>query len=37
VVSLSALHGLAAIKHHFIDKDATLTRMLGKASPDSGA
>lgn len=37
VVTLSVLHGLAAMKHHFIDKDATLTRMLGKASPDSGA
>jgi len=37
VVILSVLHGLAAMKHHFIDKDATLTRMLGKASPDSGA
>ncbi|MDY0920684.1 cytochrome b [Leclercia sp. 29361] len=37
VVILSVLHGLAAFKHHFIDKDATLTRMLGKASPDSGA
>lgn len=37
VVVLSVLHGLAAFKHHFIDKDATLTRMLGKSSPDSGA
>jgi len=37
VVVLSVLHGLAAIKHHFIDKDATLTRMLGKSSSDSGA
>lgn len=37
VVVLSVLHGLAALKHHFIDKDATLTRMLGKSSPDSGA
>jgi len=32
VVILSLLHGLAALKHHFIDKDATLKRMLGKAS-----
>jgi cytochrome b561 len=23
------LHALAALKHHFIDKDNTLTRMLG--------
>lgn len=37
VVVLSVLHGLAAFKHHFIDKDATLKRMLGKSSPDSGA
>lgn len=32
VVILSVLHGLAALKHHFIDKDVTLKRMLGKAS-----
>lgn len=37
VVILSVLHGLAALKHHFIDKDVTLTRMLGKSSSDSGA
>jgi len=37
VVVLSLLHGLAAFKHHFIDKDDTLKRMLGKSSPDSGA
>lgn len=37
VVILSVLHGLAAFKHHFIDKDDTLKRMLGKSSPDSGA
>lgn len=30
VVLLSVLHGLAAIKHHFIDKDITLKRMLGR-------
>jgi len=23
------LHGLAALKHHFIDRDSTLKRMLG--------
>lgn len=33
VVLLSALHALAALKHHFIDKDDTLRRMLGKSSP----
>lgn len=32
VVIISLLHGLAALKHHFIDKDATLKRMLGKTS-----
>ncbi|WP_435929844.1 cytochrome b [Dryocola sp. BD613] len=32
VVILSLLHSLAALKHHFIDKDVTLRRMLGKAS-----
>ncbi|TCB91702.1 cytochrome b [Enterobacter wuhouensis] len=37
VVILSALHGLAALKHHFIDKDDTLKRMLGRSSVDSGA
>jgi cytochrome b561 len=29
LVSLAALHGLAALKHHFIDRDLTLLRMLG--------
>ncbi|OTA17416.1 cytochrome b [Xenorhabdus beddingii] len=29
VVVLSLLHGLAALKHHFIDRDITLKRMLG--------
>lgn len=29
VVLLAGLHALAAIKHHFIDKDRTLKRMLG--------
>lgn len=37
VVTLSVLHGLAALKHHFIDKDDTLKRMLGRSSVDSGA
>jgi cytochrome b561 len=27
---LAGLHALAALKHHFIDKDATLSRMLGR-------
>lgn len=29
LVSLAAVHAIAALKHHFIDKDPTLTRMLG--------
>lgn len=29
VVVLASLHGLAAIKHHLIDRDDTLRRMLG--------
>jgi len=29
IIGLTALHGGAALKHHFIDKDITLTRMLG--------
>lgn len=29
IIALATLHALAAIKHHFIDKDATLKRMLG--------
>ncbi|MDX8411737.1 MAG: cytochrome b [Mariprofundaceae bacterium] len=29
MIGLAALHTAAALKHHFIDKDATLTRMLG--------
>jgi len=30
MIALVALHAIAALKHHFIDKDNTLTRMLGK-------
>ncbi len=33
LVVFAGLHGVAALKHHFIDRDATLTRMLG-AKPD---
>lgn len=32
VVVLSLLHALAAVKHHFIDGDVTLKRMLGRSS-----
>ncbi len=30
LVGLAVLHALAALKHHFIDRDATLSRMLGR-------
>jgi cytochrome b561 len=30
VISVAGLHTLAAFKHHFIDRDATLLRMLGR-------
>ncbi|MCQ4348273.1 cytochrome b [Pseudomonas stutzeri] len=30
LVGLAVLHALAAFKHHFIDRDATLSRMLGR-------
>ena len=30
VIALAAAHAGAALKHHFIDKDTTLLRMLGK-------
>ncbi len=29
IIALTILHALAALKHHFMDKDDTLTRMLG--------
>jgi len=29
IIGLAALHALAALKHHFIDKDTTLRRMFG--------
>ena len=31
IISLVVLHALAALKHHFIDKDGTLLRMIGKS------
>lgn len=30
IVVLAGLHALAALKHHFVDRDRTLLRMLGK-------
>lgn len=32
LVSLAGVHALAALKHHFVDRDRTLTRMLGLRS-----
>lgn len=32
-VGLAAVHGAAALKHHFVDRDRTLLRMLGRRSP----
>ena len=31
LIGLASLHALAALKHHYVDKDSTLLRMLGKA------
>lgn len=31
LVIFAVLHGLAALKHHFIDRDVTLKRMLGRS------
>ena len=31
LVIFSGLHALAALKHHFIDRDPTLKRMIGRA------
>jgi len=31
LIALAVLHSLAALKHHFIDRDPTLRRMLGPA------
>jgi cytochrome b561 len=32
LMALVALHALAALKHHFIDRDATLRKMLGRGA-----
>lgn len=37
LVVFASLHGLAALKHHFIDRDTTLLRMLGRVQPTSQA
>jgi cytochrome b561 len=35
VIALALLHTAAAFKHHFLDRDRTLTRMLGLNSTTS--
>lgn len=35
VMVLTTIHALAALKHHFIDRDRTLLRMLGGSRPPS--
>ena len=35
LIALAAFHGLAALKHHFIDRDPTLCRMLGLGGTSS--
>ena len=37
LVSLAGLHTLAALKHHFIDRDDTLVRMLRLLPPRRSA
>lgn len=32
IIAVVAVHGLAALKHHFIDRDDTLRKMLGKTA-----
>ncbi len=32
LIIIAAIHSAGALKHHFIDKDTTLTRMLGSSS-----
>lgn len=36
LVVLAVLHALAALKHHFVDRDATLRRMLGLRTASGG-
>lgn len=33
LIALATFHALAALKHHFFDRDRTLTRMLGLSGP----
>jgi len=32
LIVLAAIHALAALKHHFLDRDGTLLRMLGRST-----
>jgi cytochrome b561 len=34
LISLASLHAIAALKHHFIDRDRTLKKMLGIRAQD---
>jgi len=36
LMGLAAVHSAAALKHHFVDRDATLTRMLGNDPQTKG-
>ena len=36
LIALAGLHAAAALKHHWIDRDATLRRILGLADPQAG-
>lgn len=37
IISLAVIHAAAAFKHHFINKDKTLLKMLGLAKGDENA
>lgn len=37
LAALASVHALAALKHHFIDRDATLTRMLAGGRDTTGS
>jgi len=37
LVSLAGIHALAALKHHIIDRDRTLLRMLGRRPADASS
>ncbi|MEG3620212.1 cytochrome b [Magnetovibrio sp. PR-2] len=37
LVGVAVLHGGAALKHHVLDKDATLLRMLGRSTKSSSS